>query len=195
MTQRHAETMTRDYFESLFRSSADPWRLDSSEYESEKRAATIAALGGRTYDRAWEVGCARGALTAQLAPHCRRLIATDISAAALDAARERLRGCDQVRFRNAAFPGEEISGDFDLILLSEIVYYLDDADIGRAAEHIISALRPGGDVLLVHWTGETDYPNSGDDAVTRLHRALGNRDAVVKARRTDAYRLDHWRCA
>ena len=195
MTKRHAGTMPRDYFESLFASSADPWRLDSSDYESAKRAATIAALGGRIYDRAWEAGCARGALTAELAPHYRCLIATDISAAALDAARERLRGCEHVRFSNAAFPQAEMAGDFDLILLSEIVYYLDDMDLCRAGERIASALRPGGDVLLVHWTGETDYPQSGDDAVTKLRAALGDRVRVLEARRTDAYRLDLWRAA
>ena len=65
----------------------------------------------------------------------------------------------------------------------------------RAGERIASALRPGGDVLLVHWTGETDYPQSGDDAVTKLRAALGDRVRVLEARRTDAYRLDLWRAA
>ena len=36
------------------------------------------------------------------------------------------------------------------------------------AGRVGASLAPGGEVLLVHWTGETDYPLSGDEAATRF---------------------------
>jgi len=44
-----------------------------------------------------------------------------------------------------------------------VLYYLGPADIERTA-----ALAPGGAVLLVHWTGPTNYPVSGDEAAERF---------------------------
>jgi hypothetical protein len=43
----------------------------------------------------------------------------------------------------------------------------------------------------VHWTGDTDYPQTGDAAVTKLRDRLGG-VAVERAERKDAYRLDLW---
>ena len=53
-------------------------------------------------------------------------------------------------------------------------------------------LDPGGDLLLVHWTGDTDYPQTGDHAVALLHAALSD-VRIMKADRHDNYRLDLWR--
>ena len=48
-------------------------------------------------------------------------------------------------------------GVFDLILLSEVVYYLSREDVGRLAASVTRSLAPDGSVILVHWTGSTDY--------------------------------------
>lgn len=52
---------------------------------------------------------------------------------------------------------------------------------------------PQRDLILVHWTGETDYPQSGDDAVEGLRRHLGEAVSVVVGERRERYRLDRWR--
>ena len=51
----------------------------------------------------------------------------------------------------------------------------------------------GGDLLLVHYTGETDYPQSGDAAAASLAGALADRVDVLRKERHDSYRLDLWR--
>ena len=182
------------YFDGIFRDDADPWGLASSEYEAAKFDATIAAIADRRYARGFEIGCAHGVLTARLATLCDDLLAVDISDHALARAAERVGNAAGVRLRRLAFPGEtpDETG-FDLIVLSEVAYYWSDADLELAAEWIATALAPGGRILLVHWVRETDYPQSGDGAVTALQEHLADAVTVETAHRTADYRLDLWR--
>lgn len=191
---RPKSSLDPDYFERMFQDSADPWDLESSPYEQKKYDHSIAALQGRTYAQGFEIGCAKGVLTHRLAPHCHALLAVDVSETALVAARSRCLEQTHVVFDRMTFPRQVPSAaGFDLIILSEVVYYWDDADIVHAADWIAHDLAPGGDMLLVHWTGETDYPQSGDEAVAKLQDALGAAIAVTTQERCPRYRLDLWR--
>jgi hypothetical protein len=91
---------------------------------------------------------------------------------------------------NISVPAEWPAGSFDLIVLSEVVYYLDAGDVVRLADRVRGSVEPGGHVLLVHWTGTTDYPLSGDDAAELFMTALGRSAHRVRQQRTQAYRLD-----
>lgn len=182
------------YFEAMFQGDADPWGLESRAYEAAKFADTVQALGGRHYASAFEVGCAGGSLTLQLAPYCQALLAIDVSETALDRARQRCADLSQVRFERMVFPLVRPDGIVpDLVVLSEVAYYWDEVDLGRTADWLRDHLAPGGDLLLVHWIGETDYPQTGDGAVEKLAARLGNRVTAVVARREPQYRLDLWR--
>jgi SAM-dependent methyltransferase len=183
-------SLRRDYFEGLYAKEADPWRFETSAYEREKYDATLDALPRARYARGLEIGCSIGALTRRLAARCDRLLATDIAEEPLRAARLRSADAPWVEFGCSAAPGEWPEGTFDLILLSEVVYYLSRADADLLAERVVASLAFGGDLVLVHWTGETDYPLSGDEASERLlektHPAL--RPTLQK--RLDRFRLD-----
>jgi SAM-dependent methyltransferase len=120
-------------------------------------------------------------------------LAVDVSDTALEAARSRCAALANVELRRMALPAEAPEGFFDLIVLSEVVYYWDDGDIARVGELLRAKLRAGGRVLLVHWTGETDYPQTADAAVERLAQAVGSDFSVAIADRTGDYRLDLWR--
>jgi SAM-dependent methyltransferase len=190
---RKSATLPPQYFEDLYSQDPDPWKFETSAYERDKYAATIEALGSERATRALEVGCANGVLTRALAEHCQALLAIDVSATALAQARTRCSDLPHVRFLLAGIPGDSVPGSFDLIVLSEVAYYWDDRDAARAAAAFKAARSPGGRILLVHWLGETDYPASGDDAVERLRRLLGEAARVEQASRTAHYRLDLWR--
>lgn len=183
------------YFEDMFAADPDPWRFESSAYEKAKYDRTIAALGGRRYARALEIGCANGVLTARLAPHALRLLAIDVSETAIARAQERCFGHIKTRFERMVFPSEAPDKSFDLIVVSEVAYYWSDDDIVSAGRWISDALLPGGDLLMAHWTGETDYPQTGDEAVEKLKASIDLPMLELSAERTDAYRLDHWRRA
>ncbi|NOG73136.1 SAM-dependent methyltransferase [Roseicella sp. DB1501] len=188
MTQRPGQSLDVAYFDAIYAADADPWRFASSDYERAKYAATLAALPRPHYARAFEIGCSIGVLTAQLALRCDALLAVDLAEAPLAAARARCADVPQVTFRRMAVPGDWPEGGFDLILLSEVVYYLDAADLARLASRVAGALHPGGEALLVHWTGETDYPLSGDAAAEGFIAAAGL--PVIRQQRAEAYRLD-----
>jgi SAM-dependent methyltransferase len=129
-------------------------------------------------------------LTKQLAARCDRLLAVDVAFAALDLARRRCASAACVRFERMCVPAEWPHGAFDLILASEVVYYLDIDDVARLADRIAGALAPRGDLVLVHWTGETDYPLTGDEAAERLIAGLGDRLTIVRQDKFPEFRLD-----
>ena len=183
-------TLPAAYFESLYAAEADPWAFASSDYEREKYAATLASLPRPHYARALEIGCSIGVLTRMLAGRCDAVVALDVAETALAAARERCTDLPGVTFHRMAVPGDWPPGQFDLILLSEVVYYLDAADVARLVTRLRDALAPEGDVVLVHWTGETDYPLTGDAAATLVIEGAADILAVTRQERAAQYRLD-----
>lgn len=190
---RHFTSLTPEYFESMFQGTEDPWNLETSAYEKAKHYHTVRMLGSGEYRHAFEVGCARGMLTCLLAPAVQSLLAIDVSGTALRAARKRCAFYKHVMFANMQFPAQAPEADFDLIVLSEVVYYWNDTDIRTAAAWVADHLLPGGVIILVHWLGETDYPQSGDEAVDKLQDALTGCVRIERAERCGEYRLDVWR--
>lgn len=189
---RAANSLPPAYFEALYARDPDPWRFAASAYERAKYDATLAALARPRYARALELGCSIGVLTRDLAPRCDALLAVDAAAAPLNAAQARCAGLPQVTFRQLCVPGEWPAAEaaFDLILLSEVVYYLVPADVAVLARLTLASLAQGGEVLLVHWTGETDYPLSGDAAAEQFLAATAGACTLMRQQRSREYRLD-----
>jgi len=182
------------YFEALYRVCRDPWGFETSAYEAAKYARTLEVLPDPP-GALLEVGCSIGVLTAQLAPRCAQLLALDVSETALGIAAQRCVAFPNTTFAQMRVPQQLPRGRFDTVLLSEVVYYWDSADVAHVAEWLPRALTDHGHVLLVHWTGLTDYPKSGDEAVENLRAGLGSSVVVAREERTDDYRLDVWRRA
>lgn len=114
------------------------------------------------YARAFEIGCSIGVLTSRLAGRCDSLLSVDVSDLALRRAERRNADHSHVRFELMGFPADSPPGPFDLIVMSEVGYYLSRPDLERAAVRCRDLLEPGGDLLLVHYVRETDYPLTGD---------------------------------
>jgi SAM-dependent methyltransferase len=178
-------------FERHYEASADPWNYRDSAYEREKYAATLAALPPRSFDRALEVGCSIGVFSGLLAERCERLVAIDFSARAVALARERLAGEANVEVVQASFPEQVPRGDWDLIVCSEVLYYLDEPALERALEWLQARLRCGATVLAVSWRGTgAEEPLLGDEVHDLLKRRFAGWHALDA--RHPGYRLDRF---
>lgn len=137
-------------FEALFAADPDPWRYAAAPFEHYKRGVLLRACGSHSYGRGLELGCANGETTAALADRCLRLTATDGSATALDIARRRNRGRDRVKFVQAVLPEAMPRGPFDLIVVSEVLYYLSPEALRHCLLALEQAIAPGGRIVLLH---------------------------------------------
>lgn len=156
-----------DFFETLYAGSADPWGMATRWYEQRKYALTLAVLPQLSFDRALEVGCSVGVLTSQLADRCTSLTAMDLSCSALERARTRVPAW--VELVQGAVPVDWPAGPWDLVVLSEVLYYLSPADLQLVLDLVERDLAPGGTVVACHWRHPVEgYPQTGD----AVHQAL-----------------------
>lgn len=139
------------YFESMYQGSQDPWSLATRWYEHRKYALTVAALPRARYRSAFEPGCSVGELSVRLAERCDRLLCCDRVPAAVATASARLREKDNARVEQLIVPQQWPDGEFDLVVLSEILYYFDDAALGELLSRVGSCLAPDGTLAVVHW--------------------------------------------
>lgn len=176
------------YFDDIYERSADPWNFETSAYEAAKYQATLDSLPCARYERALEVGCSIGVLTELLATRCGSLLSVDVSSKALDRARERCSYLPQVRFEFMAIPQSMPAEDFDLVVISEVAYYWQRADLERAMTLLALHHRQGGHLVLVHFTPPVaDYPLTGDEVHTLW---LARSDwKLLHESRHDTYRL------
>jgi cyclopropane fatty-acyl-phospholipid synthase-like methyltransferase len=188
--RKPGETLRPEYFDSLYAADPDPWKFAASPYERDKYALTLEAMPKPRYRSALEVGCSIGVLTRSLASRCNALVAIDAAQTPLIEARRRCADLPGVRFEHMFVPEEWPDGIFELILLSEVVYYLSRDDVGRLAAKVANSMAKGGSVILVHWTGPTNYPLSGDAAAALFIERLGPGYFVDRTDRYAEFRLD-----
>ncbi|MFJ7794273.1 SAM-dependent methyltransferase [Pseudomonas sp. NPDC096950] len=144
------------YFDGLFSGNDDPWAFRQRWYEQRKRAITLAALPRPHYRSIFEPGCANGELSAELASRCDRLLCCDTAAAAVTLARTRLSLFDNAEVRQSRLPAEWPEEKFDLIVISEIGYYLDADDLKRLIVLAEQSLTADGQLLACHWRPPID---------------------------------------
>jgi len=181
------------YFDALYTANADPWNFLKSRYEQRKYKATVAALGRRRFKRGLEIGCSIGLLTRMLAKKVEALTALDISAAAIEAAKVRNTDLSQVTFLADGFLQAELAPPYDLILFSEVLYYLTPDELAAASARTLELLESGGEVLIVSWLGKGHHPLSGDEATDGFIEGLGPAFRRIGRVRKKRYRMDHLR--
>lgn len=169
-------TLSQGHFDNLYAQSADPWNLATAWYERRKYALTIASLPRERYLNAYEPGCSIGELTRMLAPRCERLLAVDFAPAAIAQARTAVQDFPHVRVERAAIPKNLPDASFDLIVVSEILYYLTEEDLDETIAGLVNRLEPRGDLVAVHHrASDRCYGYDGFN----VHQALTQRADLV----------------
>ncbi len=187
-------SLNEDYFNTLYGKQTDPWNFEHSAYEQSKYDASLSALT-RNYANALEIGCSIGVLTEKLAAKCARLLAVDISEAPLITARERCTHLTNINFEkmdiSKTFPKET----FDLILLSEVGYYLNRKNLNTLFNNCKNHLQKNGQLLMVHWTSYvSEYPLTGTEVHQYFPESLTEKDdfQLIKSQTHPAYELVLW---
>lgn len=196
MSEFEPITTSKDFFEKKYQESADPWNFASSEYELGRYRATLEALGDRRFERAFEPGCSIGVLTNQLAKVCGQVVAMDLSETAVSLARARCEQLGNVEFGVGSVADVQLTGKFDLVVLSEIGYYFREDELQAWSLRVLGSLQPGGSAVAVHWLGVSrDHIRSGDDVHQTLRTVAEELGLQLDyERRAEGFRLDRWVC-
>ncbi|MCJ8139955.1 class I SAM-dependent DNA methyltransferase [Falsirhodobacter halotolerans] len=175
---------TLRHLAALYDRSDDPWDHRTSPTEQAKYAATLQAIGPGPFRHAVEVGCGNGTLLARLAPRCQRLTGIDCIPRAADAARNAVSDFPQVEVIDGAAPKALQGLSPDLLVLSEVLYFLTPEEIGQLSAWIRQTpVR----TVAVNWLGPTDEDLDGTTALDCLTRWLGAPDTTHVA---ETYRID-----
>ena len=201
--------MSSDYFDALYQASDDPWQIEDNWYEQRKRTLLTAMLPRRRFRNALEPGCGGGELTLALGHHCDHILAGDLAPAAVDIARRRWQQYQQrqpnflapghtprchARFIDMTLPRDwpsHLGASFDLIVISELAYYLDAATLQRLPALINASLADDGVLLACHW--RHDFPQRLHDTAT-IHASFDSLPGLYHLARyqDDDFLLDMW---
>jgi hypothetical protein len=178
-------------FEAKYQQNDDPWNYRDSWYEQRKYAVTLACLPRERYRLIWEPACSIGVLTGLLARRADRVLASDGSRTAITAARATQLPADAGRVdwsvQALPAPPAAAAGSADLVMLSEILYYLGEDDRVATVDAAGELLAPGGDLVVVHWRALPDDAHlSGDAANAWVRDRLVDAGWTVLVRHDDA---------
>ena len=125
------------YFESLYDGNEDPYGLRTRWYEERKRNVLLGA----------------GELTVALAARCDTVLAADFNAGAVASARKRTAGLANVRIASHQLPGDwpRDEAPFDLIVVSELGYFLEAPAMESLAELCAATMTPEGVLVACDW--------------------------------------------
>ncbi|MBR1170973.1 trifunctional glycosyltransferase/class I SAM-dependent methyltransferase/polysaccharide deacetylase [Bradyrhizobium liaoningense] len=200
-SQEPSRDLERKVFWEILFDKEDPWNYGSA-YELEKYTRQLDMLPVNRPARALELACAEGYFTQQLAPKVGRLLAADISSKAVERARVRCRAHHNVEFMQLDLSIDSLPQNMDLIVCSEVLYYLrDEAELASVANRIAEALRPGGYLLTAHAfvlkdnMSRTSFDWENPYGAETIARVIGSVPGLTleASTQTELYRIDRFR--
>jgi SAM-dependent methyltransferase len=186
--------MRPGFFDHFF-DDGDPFGFDINPEERLKFQRTLEVCGQGDLGRVLELGCAVGSFTEILAPRASEVLAVDVSQAAVDQVARRLRDHPNVRAQAMSIPAEFPDETFDLVVASDVLYYLSVEDLERCVARIEASLSEGAAFVGVHYVPRMGSVLNGDEAhdILAAHTSLRH----VLAERTEfgpgrTYRVDRF---
>ena len=161
-------------FDAMYEIADDPWGFTDRWYERRKREILLASLPRPRFGRVLEIGCSSGVTTVGLADRADSGVATDVAGRAVQQATERLREHADARVEQRRlpddWPAEWTAEPFDLVVLSEVGFYLAGIDLDRVIDQCRAALAPAGVFVACHWRPHVLGLDRGGDEVHRVIR-------------------------
>lgn len=173
------------HLQALYSGTHDPWGFETSTYEQDKFVATRQSLSRSHYEAAFELGCGNGQLARHLVDICARYTGMDAVERPLAHARAAL---PSATFLQGFYPCALPTDTFDLLIFSEILYFLDPAALSGLASDVADRW-PRAEVICVTWLGPSGHDLQGSDALSIFVEA-SHLHAFEPVRRTVDYRID-----
>jgi glycosyltransferase involved in cell wall biosynthesis/peptidoglycan/xylan/chitin deacetylase (PgdA/CDA1 family) len=200
-SEEPSRDLDRKVFWEILFDKEDPWNYGSA-YEQEKYFRQLQMLPTEQPGRALELACAEGYFTRLLAPRVRHLTAADISTKAIERARARCREHQNVDFVQLDLSTDAFPQGMDLIVCSEVLYYLrDEAELASVAGRLAHALQPGGYLLTAHAfvlkddMSRTSFDWENPYGAQTIARLIGSipKLALEASMQTELYRIDRFK--
>lgn len=143
-------------------------------YERRKRAVLLACLTRSQFQSGFEPGCGYGFLTAELSPRCRSLLAMDGDRTAVASTRRAVANAAHVNVCEGRVPFDWPAHQcFDLIVLSEFLYYVPKEALTTIAQLARASLTQDGEIVACHWRHQIpECDTAGDVLQERFGDAL-----------------------
>ena len=160
-----------DSFDRMFADGDDPWS-SGSWYERRKRSLTLAVLSRERYGAVLDLGCSTGILTRALAHRAEVVLAVDVSHRALEVAQRQT--CPGITWVHGEAPSvlDRVDRPLDLVVLSEVGYFLRPFELWLTIGRLVELLAPGGELVLVHWRHPTENIPLDGPSVHRQVQAI-----------------------
>ena len=183
LARMEAQYGTQEAFDRLYTETPDPWGYlnPAFRYQRLKYEKLLALLPARSYDRGLDIGSGLGMFTRMLAPYVEEMVGIELSRVAVEQAERLSTHLPHVRYAQGSLQDVETEGlgQFDLIVLADVVYYLSplvDEMLASLVTRMAGLLRPGGILLLAnHYFFDLD-PQSRQ--VRQIHVAFAQQGVL-----------------
>lgn len=188
-------------FDRIF-ATEDPWGYDKA-YEVRKYEETLELLSDLSGDDVvTEMSCAEGHFTARLAPLVKKVRAYDLSPVALQRLENRLQQAGITNVETARFDllSDRLSEQCDVLICSEVLYYMPPDRLDEVVHLLVAALRDGGTFVHAHAFEASQRgtkPGFGwrkPFGVQRISEAFGSHPELQRCRviETDLYKVERY---
>lgn len=189
------------YFDAMYQDNSDPWQYQTRWYEKRKRDISLAVLPQAQYANAIELGCGNGVFSELLAQRCQALLSLDGNQHAVQLAQQRLARFSHVKVIQGLIPqalntlspalnmantkasntainpsSNKLQPPYDLIVISEVLYYLAPADIESVITWVGQSLAINGTLFCCHWRYPIEgFEMTGETVHQRFYQVFGSK--------------------
>jgi 2-polyprenyl-3-methyl-5-hydroxy-6-metoxy-1,4-benzoquinol methylase len=146
---RFDRSNTPSRFNRFYWLDGDPFGAKNAKYELSKQDRLLDLISKREKYNALDVGCGNGFFSRRIAEHCEHLHGIDFSSQAIRLAQANCEEHLNISLAEQDIRSFQTSSSFDLIICSEVLYYLQGTELDDVVRNLHSISAPGAWLGLV----------------------------------------------
>jgi predicted TPR repeat methyltransferase len=151
----HRGEYSAQRFDRLYQLDRDPFGVEHTACEQRKQELLLRLVRQRTYHHTLDVGCGTGVISRRIAASCDCLVGIDFSPEAIAQARKKCSELPNLSFLVEDIRRFHMAEHYDLIVCSEVLYYLSPPDLEQVIARLAEHTSPDGWLILVGKAGES----------------------------------------